>query len=122
MSSHKTILVLEDHEESRSLYGEILRSEDYHVIEAEHGREALEYLKSNAAPQLIVMDLTFPYMTSQEFVSELRRDPKLAQVPVLIISGQWDINEQSKALKASGFIRKPFDMDPFLETIKKLAR
>lgn len=123
MSATKTILIVEDNLDSRQIYGEILRDEDFKVIETEHGQEALEYLEthSDELPNLIIMDLTFPHMTAQEFVAGLNAKSEWKGIPVLVISGQVDTKEISIELKAKGFIRKPFDMDPFVQTIKKLA-
>lgn len=123
MSSTKTILIVEDNLDSREIYGEILRDENFTVIETEHGQEALDYLETHGdnLPSLIIMDLTFPHMTAQEFVAGLNANETLKEIPVLVISGQVDTKEISIQLKAKGFIRKPFDMDPFVETIKKLA-
>lgn len=122
MTTQTTILVIEDHDESRFLYGEILRGENFNVVETIHGQEALDYLSKNPSPQLIVMDLTFPTMTASEFVSSLRANNNTKDTPILIISGQWDTAEQSKALKAQGYIKKPFDMDDFIQTVTKMSR
>lgn len=123
MSSAKTILIVEDNLDSRQIYGEILRDEDFNVIETEHGQEALNYLKnhSDKLPNLIVMDLTFPHMTAQEFVNGLNSNQDWKEIPVLVISGHVDIREQAAELKAKGFIKKPFDMNPFVKTIKNLV-
>lgn len=121
MSSSKTILVIEDNLDARELYAEILRDENFNVIETEHGVEALDYLRNHTqVPDLIIMDLTFPHMTAQEFISGLNSRADWENIPVLVISGQVDTKEQSLGLKAKGYIRKPFDMDPFIETVKTL--
>lgn len=121
MSSPKLILIIEDNLDSRQIYGEILRDEAFNVIETEHGLEALEYLAepSNQLPNLIIMDLTFPHMTAQEFVNRLNAKAEWRAIPLIVISGQVDTSEQAHALNAKGFMKKPFDMDPFIELIKK---
>lgn len=123
MSSSKTILIVEDNLDSRQIYGEILRDEDFNVIETEHGQEALKYLETHSdnLPNLIIMDLTFPHMTAQEFVAGLNSRNEWKGIPLLVISGQVDTKEISIELNAKGYLRKPFNMDPFVKAIKKLA-
>ncbi len=115
----QTILVIEDDEASRLMYTEILSMEDFNVIEAEDGHAALKYLQNNPNPKLILMDLTFPHMTSQEFVAGLKGNPHTADIPYIFISGQGTIREQAEDLKALTFLKKPFDLDDFVDLVKK---
>jgi CheY-like chemotaxis protein len=123
MSASKTILIVEDNLDSRQIYSEILRDENFNVVETEHGKEALEYLETHSdnLPHLIVMDLTFPHMTAKEFVAGLNSRIDWKGIPLLVISGQVDIKEISIELKAKGYLRKPFNMDPFVKAIKNLV-
>lgn len=115
----QTILVIEDDEASRMMYNEILSMEDFHVVEAEDGHAALSYLQNNPNPELILMDLTFPNMTSKDFVASLKENPKTANVPYIFISGQGTIREQADELSALTFLKKPFDLDDFVKMVKK---
>jgi CheY-like chemotaxis protein len=121
MNSIKTILIIEDNCESLLLYGEILRDEDFTVIETEDGQAAIDFLEgADVLPDLIIMDLTFPKMTAEEFVSGVKARPRLANIPILVISGHVDTEERSIALKAKGYIKKPFDLELFVSTIKNI--
>lgn len=121
MNSTKTILIIEDNCEALQLYGEILRSENFQVIEAAHGKAALECLsEQELLPDLIIMDLTFPYMTAEEFVASLRSDESWQSIPLLVISGHVDTEERSIALKASGFLKKPFDLENLFSAINRI--
>jgi two-component system, chemotaxis family, chemotaxis protein CheY len=115
----KRILILEDHDDSRYLYSEILRDEDYLVLEAADALKALVLLRNETPPDLIIMDLTLPYMSAQDFVEELRKHPTWPSIPIVVISGQVDIEEQANNFNAKSFIAKPFEMDDFIEVIKK---
>ena len=101
------------------MYAEILSMEDFNVIEAEDGHSALKYLQNNPNPKLILMDLTFPNMTSKEFVAGLKGNPHTANIPYIFISGQGTIREQAQDLAALSFLKKPFDLDEFVEIVKK---
>lgn len=113
-----TILVIEDDEASRMMYNEILTMEDLNVVEAEDGHAALDYLNNNPKPELILMDLTFPKMTSKEFVQTLKNNPKTADVPYIFISGQSTISQQADELSALTYLKKPFDLDDFVNLVK----
>lgn len=115
----QTILIIEDDEASRMMYNEILTLEDFTVIEAEDGHSALKYLSTNPNPKLILMDLTFPNMTSKEFVDALKANPQTALIPYIFISGQGTIREQAQELQALTFLKKPFDLDDFVNLVKK---
>ena len=119
----KTILIIEDNEEAILLYGEILRAENFDVIETSHGKEALAWLDSaQTIPDLIMMDLSFPHMSAKDFVSQLRQQENYSQIPVLVISGNVDTQELARSLNASGFIIKPFDLDDFVSTVKRVIQ
>lgn len=114
----QTILIIEDDEASRSMYFEILEMENYNVIEAEDGKTALEYLRHNPKPNLILMDLTFPNGTPEEFVQQLKDDPKTADIPYIFISGQGSIKDQAEDMQALTYLKKPFDLDEFISVVK----
>lgn len=119
MSLTKSILIVEDNVDSRELFGEILRDENYEVIETEDGQDALNYLKSHEnPPDLILMDLTFPHMSASEFVERLLAETKWQDIPLVVISGQVDTQEQALKLNAKGFLKKPFDINQFVQTIR----
>ena len=122
MNTTKTILIIEDNPESLNLYGEILRSEGFSVIETPHGKAALKSLEERQViPDLILMDLTFPFMTAEEFVSGLRSIQSCKKIPIIVISGQMDIQKRTTALKANDFIQKPFDLDLFLTKVSGMV-
>lgn len=114
----QTILIIEDDEASRMMYSEILEMENYHVVEAEDGKIALDYLKNNPKPNLILMDLTFPNGTPEQFVHGLKQNPQTADIPYIFISGQGSIEDQAEEMKALTFLRKPFDLDEFISIVK----
>jgi CheY-like chemotaxis protein len=121
MKSIKTILIIEDNFESLLLYGEILRDEDFTVIETQDGKEAIDFLEqNNVLPDLIIMDLTFPRMTAEEFVAVVKAQSHLANIPILVISGHVDTEERAAALKANGHIKKPFDLEFFVSKVNNI--
>ncbi len=104
------ILVVEDDADIRSGVAEVLRQEGYEVATAAHGREALDWLCGNS-PSVILLDLMMPIMDGWEFRSEQLRDPRLARIPVVLLSGAGDVRQHATSLGADGFLVKPLDID-----------
>jgi len=118
----KTVLIIEDNLDSLNLYGEILQAENLKVVETNNGREALIKMEqTDLKPDLIIMDLSFPYMTAEEFVENLRARDCWQSIPILVISGHVDTEERSFALRAKKFIKKPFDLEQFVSVVKNLV-
>jgi CheY-like chemotaxis protein len=122
MNAKKKIFLLEDHPETREIYAEILISEGFEVIEQEDAVEALDYFTTQQIrPDLLIMDLTFPGMSAFEFKEKLNQISTMNELPLVVISGQTDIAEQAREMKANAFLRKPFDMDDLITTVKQLT-
>jgi PAS domain S-box-containing protein len=82
-----SILVAEDDPASRDMLRQILEKEGWRVIEAEHGRQALEHLATQT-PTLILLDLMMPELDGFGVVSELRQHPKWRSLPVIVITAK----------------------------------
>jgi CheY-like chemotaxis protein len=112
------ILVVEDDESIRQAMQGILADEGYRVTTAENGRQALERLRSGAAPDLIVLDLRMPVMDGWEFRVAQRGDPALARIPILAVSA--DGSAKAAAIDADAYLRKPLSTDTLLKTIVRI--
>ena len=82
----KSVLVVEDDEDVRGAVAAFLEVKGYAVIEATNGREALACLTTPESVCLIVLDLFMPDMNGWAFRNEQLKDPRLAIIPVIVIS------------------------------------
>lgn len=114
-------MLIEDDFDTQILYGECLRAENFEVTSVNNAVEALEHINQFGLPDVIVMDLNFPFMGPEEFLKKIRTTEAGQKVPVLIISGKSDIRERAANLQANGFLQKPFGIDPFVSIIAKEA-
>ena len=113
-----TILIVEDEAPIRSLITEILEDEGYRVASVRHGMEALAYLRQQVElPRLILLDLGMPVMTGWAFRAEQQRDPKLAHIPVIIMSAILHHDQTVAALNAAGYLDKPVDIPALLSKV-----
>lgn len=88
-----TVLVVEDTELLRRMYGDKLTQDGYRVIQAADGLQALSLLR-NETPDLILLDLIMPQMSGLEVLEQIKADPRLKPIPVIILSNSHDTDIQ----------------------------
>ncbi len=86
----------------------LLERAGFHVAAARDGAEAWELLATGPRPAAILADLYTPRMTGHDLVARIRRTPRLAQVPVIAMSGE---RVQRDRPAAQVFLEKPFSRE-----------
>lgn len=122
MYSKKKILVVEDNELNRMMLTGILEN-DYQVLEAENGLEALGVLKQyGEAISLILLDLIMPVMDGYAFLSRLKADPSCASIPVIVTTQNDGESDEVAALShgATDFVAKPYKPQVILHRIASI--
>jgi CheY-like chemotaxis protein len=118
---HETVLVAEDEAQMRSLLRRCLASRGYQVLEASHGREALEVAARHDGPiDLLLTDVVMPHMSGKELAERLRSlRPGLR---VLFISGYSDEAIERHGVLAPGavFLQKPMQPDVVVRTVRQV--
>ena len=114
----KTILLADDDEEIRTVFGMSLERY-YRILEAATGPSALE-LTSRERPDLIVLDWTMPGSSGIEILTALRQDPLTANMPVIMLTGKEEEADRTRAaaLGAYAFLVKPVNPPQLLKTIQ----
>lgn len=121
MSKKATLLVVED--EPNLLLGirDILELDDYAVITAQNGREALDVMNTlPQTPDLIVSDIMMPYMDGIQFLQEVRKNDKWVMIPFIFLTakgGKTDV-QQGKMMGVDDYLIKPFDADDLLVAVR----
>ncbi|WP_283675470.1 EAL domain-containing protein [Butyricicoccus sp. Marseille-Q5471] len=113
MPSDKTILIVEDNSVNRQILCNILR-EEYQILEAENGQQALALLQEKTdAIAVVLLDILMPVMDGYALLHQMHKDRALANIPVLVASGQEDAMAEVKALAlgANDYITKPYKPD-----------
>jgi two-component system chemotaxis response regulator CheY len=122
MSGHR-ILIVDDDPSIRHLLIALLRREEYEMLEASNGLEALAQMRA-VRPDLVIMDLVMPLLSGWDVLRERAADPSLLRIPVLVISAS-NIQNNGDALLAHhvcGVIAKPFELDSILATVERCLR
>jgi len=119
----ETVLLVEDDFDLRDALVPILEYEGHHVVSAANGKEALDRLHSMpAAPSLILLDLMMPLMGGEEFRAEQLRDPRLASIPVVVVSARPQAAEKAARMGALACLQKPFDVEELLDVVRRGRR
>jgi len=107
----KAVLVIEDEAEIRRFAHRVLDLEGYQVLEAENGDEGLRLVKGTRGLSLVLLDLRLPGRDGWVVLGEMKSDPKLSAIPVVIFSASAAEWQRSKALDmgAAGYLVKPLD-------------
>ena len=114
VSDSNTIMVVEDDPGVREMLCRQLKTENWRVIEAENGKEALLKLK-NYQPGLILSDLMMPEMDGFELVHRLRKDKQLSSIPVIILTAKSITNQDRQ--KLHGGVSKIFEKGSYQRTV-----
>lgn len=111
------LVVVEDDLDTREVLQHLFTAEGYRVRSYGDGRSALDGLKQQPSPALIVLDLMLPELDGWQLRVALKEDERLAPVPVVVITA--DITAKAAAIDADAFLPKPFDFDHMLDVIKR---
>ena len=120
MEKRALVLVVDDDDDTRMCVCTVLTEEGYEVAAAKNGQEALTMLSTIARPNLVLLDLMMPVMSGWDLLEELKKDPKLSTLPVVVFTAAGDSRVQDRvAMKP--VLRKPIDLDLLLEMVNKIC-
>jgi two-component system response regulator (stage 0 sporulation protein F) len=117
MPERPLILVVDDDAPILLLMRNILREFGFDSITAASGPEAIEQARTHK-PSLMLLDRNMPGMTGDEVLRQLRAEAPLAELPVLILSGEPLEPEEIRRIGATGAVLKPFDVPALVEKIR----
>jgi two-component system, cell cycle response regulator DivK len=111
------VLLVEDTEDNRQMMRKLLEMSGFQVVEAVNGKEAVE-VASRVKPQVILMDLSLPFIDGLAATRQIRTLPGMSQVPIIAVSAHDTADFHHDALDAgcNAYITKPIDY-PELENV-----
>ena len=115
----RLILVADDEFINREILGIQLEA-DYEVIFAENGQEALDQARQYRDDlSLVLLDLMMPVKSGREVLEEMREDPALKHIPVIVLTADHDAEIESLHLGANDFIPKPYNEEIVRARVQK---
>jgi two-component system, chemotaxis family, chemotaxis protein CheY len=118
ISGQQLVLVVEDDPDIAEAMLDVLMEEGFQVAHATNGREALDLLHSQPEPAVILLDLMMPEMDGIQFRSAQLGDPRLAQIPVVVLSADRRLAEKAHALGVETYLAKPLGPEQLLTVVK----
>lgn len=114
-----TILVIEDDAEVRDELCELIESAGFEVLAAANGQDGLSALRKHPHTRAVVLDLVMPVMNGATFRGEQLRDPAIAAIPTILLTGRNDVAPMGAALEACAWLPKPFAPDALLAILAR---
>ncbi|MCS7214547.1 MAG: response regulator [Thermodesulfovibrio sp.] len=117
------VLIVDDDKTTRKMISLILKSKGYEVVTAENGIEALQILGLEKI-NLILTDMNMPYMDGIELIKQVRTNPDISNIPIVMITTEADEDEKRKAFDAGvdDYLVKPTNAEQINESIKKILK
>lgn len=118
-----TILIVDDNADNRLLLGSQLGMQGYRILEAEDGYEGIAVAREKL-PDLILLDVMMPRITGFEVCRQLKDDPDLAAIPVIMITALRDVEYRIQGLEAGAdeFLSRPHNREELLVRVRSLVR
>lgn len=113
------ILVIEDDAETRRAMTLVLELEGYKVVGMPDGRQALDHLRSDGRPCVILLDLMMPVLDGMEFRREQQRDPAIASIPVVVVSADGSVRQKAASLGAQDYLQKPIEVSRLVDLVRR---
>lgn len=115
------IVVLEDEPDSLEVAEIILESYGASVNSAINGQEGLEVAR-RVKPRFVISDLSMPVMDGWGFISEMKKDPALASIPVIALTAHAMVGDRERAVSAGfhNYLTKPLTVDTFMADLMRL--
>jgi CheY-like chemotaxis protein len=112
MEGHRhRVLIVEDHDDSRNVLAALLGLYDVDVLSARDGNEALDALRAGPECCVVLLDWRMPRLDGRAFLVAQAADPALAQVPVIVVSGESLPLAATASKSVRGILSKPLDAE-----------
>ncbi len=126
----KKILIVDDEDDILDYLGTLFQDNGYETQVARDGEEAMKLMREER-PDLVTLDITMPEKSGVRFYREVKGDPDLDRIPIIIVTGvtgwgldpdgfQKFISSRRQVPPPEGFMSKPIDRDALLKMVRDL--
>lgn len=119
----KTIIVVDDFENTRKVIDFSLKSLDAEILQAENGQEAFNLFDGRKI-DLLITDLNMPIMDGIQLVGEIRKHPMYMFIPIIMLTTERSQEKKQRAdeVKVTTWMQKPFDQQKFLKIVERCLK
>jgi len=111
------VLLVEDDTDTRGLYAAFFGSEGFRVLEAGDGLQALSQL-AGERPDVLLLDLGLPRLNGVQVLRFIRQQPRLADLPIVIVSGQLELLHAADDIAADVVCPKPCEPRELMRVVR----
>ncbi|GAB4460428.1 MAG: cell-cycle response regulator DivK [Anaerolineales bacterium] len=117
----KTVFIIEDEEDAAELFAEMMRISGFRVLKTSRSEPAIAMMSSDK-PDLVLLDIMMPEISGLDILRQMRRDPNLANIPVIVVTAKGmptDIKNGMEA-GASTYLTKPVGFLELKEAVERV--
>ena len=116
----KTVFIIEDEEDAADLFAEMMRISGFRVLKTSKSAPAIEMMTADR-PDIVLLDIMMPEVSGLDILRQMRRDPNLAGIPVIVVTAKGmpaDIKNGMEA-GASTYLTKPVGFQELKEAVER---
>ncbi len=117
----KTVFIIEDEEDAAELFAEMMRISGFRVVKTSRSTPAIAMMTADK-PDLVLLDIMMPEVSGLDILRQMRRDPNLANIPVIVVTAKGmptDIKNGMEA-GASTYLTKPVGFLELKEAVERV--
>jgi CheY-like chemotaxis protein len=117
------VLLAEDNEANIMTISSYLKAQNYQILSAQNGREAIEMVRSHQ-PALVLMDIQMPEMDGLTAIAQIRQDPDFQSLPIIALTALAMAGDQERCLQAgaTAYLNKPVKLKQLANMIQELLK
>jgi CheY-like chemotaxis protein len=119
-STSRTVLIVEDEEDAADLFAEMMRVSGFRVLKTSSSAPAISIM-TDEKPDVVILDIMMPEVSGLDILRQMRREPQLANIPVVVVSAKSmpaDIKNGMEA-GASTYLTKPVGFLDLKEAVER---
>ncbi|NTV54512.1 MAG: response regulator [Syntrophaceae bacterium] len=119
----KTVFIIEDEEDAAELFAEMMRISGFRVLKTSKAAPAIAMMTADK-PDIVLLDIMMPEVSGLDILRQMRRDPNLANIPVIMVTAKGmpaDIKNGMEA-GASTYLTKPVGFLELKEAVERTLR
>ena len=115
------LLLVDDHADAREALAELLRLHGLPVLTVEHGDAALAAAAGPHRLLAVVLDLVMPGTSGTDLLRQLKRDPRMVAVPIVVLTGLSVAEREARAAGCDAFLLKPVNLQTLLAALARFG-
>ena len=119
--TEKTVLIIEDEEDAAELFAEMMRVSGYRVLKTSKSAPAISMLSAEK-PDIVLLDIMMPEISGLDILRQMRRDPELVNIPVIVITAKSMPSDIKNGMEAgaSTYLTKPVGYLELKEAVERI--